>query len=383
MSLDLAFLGSKLSRYRNQFQASFDDVSSATGIPSDVLAGYENGSREPTGDHILILADFYKCDYKFFLSNEKLAPFEQTETLFRMHGDALSPADRWAIQEFLFLCECEETLLRMLPSTMSRQPFTFAKQGSFHKGHGKDAAAALRRHLGYAANEVGMDVFRDLRRIGLHVFRRQLSNSSISGLFVRHPFAGASVLINFSEDVYRQRFTAAHEAGHAILDDGKDTNLSFAQWNRKDLSEVRANTFASHYLMPPVFLNGIPAPSHWPTPKVLEWANRLKVSTTALSFALRDANLIVEHVSEMMRQVTVSQEDKRDAELPESLSPATVARKTDMLKRGLSSFYVNLCFEAYRQREISVGRLAEMLLVSPQEIHALASIYGEVLNHDD
>ena len=79
MALDLAILASKLSRYRGQFQATVEDVAAGTGIPVDVLAAYEDGTREPTGDHILIIADYYKCDYKFFLSNEKLAPFEQTE----------------------------------------------------------------------------------------------------------------------------------------------------------------------------------------------------------------------------------------------------------------------------------------------------------------
>src|SRR5438132_8834334 len=114
MSLDLTLLASKLSRYRAQFKATRADVSAGTGIPEETVLAYEQGTREPTGDHILIIADFYKCDYNFFVSNEKLAPFEQTETLFRTHGDALSAEDRWAIQEFLFLCDCEETLLRMV-----------------------------------------------------------------------------------------------------------------------------------------------------------------------------------------------------------------------------------------------------------------------------
>jgi len=202
MAIDLTILGSKLSRYREQFQATAAEVAAGTGIPVDVLSAYERGVREPSGDHILIIADYYKCDYKFFLSNEKLAPFEQTETLFRMHGDALSVEDRWAIQEFLFLCECEEYLMSIVP-VLNRRPFGFQKHGTHYKSHGIDAAKALRAHLTYQANQVGMDVFRDLRTIGLHVFRRQLSSSAISGLYVRHPFAGRCVLINFSEDIYR------------------------------------------------------------------------------------------------------------------------------------------------------------------------------------
>jgi Zn-dependent peptidase ImmA (M78 family)/transcriptional regulator with XRE-family HTH domain len=382
MSLDLAILASKLSRYRNQFKATILEVAGRTGIPVDVVLAYEQGSREPTGDHILIIADYYKCDYKFFLSNEKLAPFEQTETLFRMHGDSLSVEDRWAIQEFLYLCECEETLLSMVPM-LPRKPFSFSKQGQFFKGHGKEAALRLRSHLGYQSNEIGMDVFGDLRIVGLHVFRRQLSNSAISGLFVRHPFAGSCVLVNYSEDVYRQRFTAAHEAGHAILDDGKDVNVSFAHLDHGDLSEVRANAFASNYLMPPEFLRGIPDSREWSTAKSLEWASQLKVSTAALSFALHEAHLIDENMATQLREVAVPHDAKIDAELPANLSPASRARKMDMLKRGLSNFYVDLCFRAYHQGEISAGRLAEMLLVSPQDIHLVAVLYGESLAHGD
>ena len=153
MALDLAILAEKLSRYRKQFQAEVLDVSANTGIPVDVLSSYEAGKREPSGDHILILADYYQCDYRFFLSNEKLAPFEQTETLFRKHGEDLSPSDRWAIQEFLFLCECEESLMAMF-QPLNRKPFSFTKSGSFQKQQGKNAAAALREHLGYSANQV-------------------------------------------------------------------------------------------------------------------------------------------------------------------------------------------------------------------------------------
>jgi Zn-dependent peptidase ImmA (M78 family)/transcriptional regulator with XRE-family HTH domain len=382
MSLDLSILGSKLSRYRAQFNASVADVAAGTGIPSDVLQEYEQGVREPTGDHILIIADYFKCDYKFFLSNEKLAPFDQTETLFRMHGDALSPADRWAIQEFLFLCECEEYLLSLTP-VMARKPFVFTKNGAYYKRHGIEAAAALRGHLGYQANEIGMDVFGDMRTIGIHVFRRQLSNSSVSGLFIRHPVAGSCVLANYSEDVYRQRFTAAHEAGHAILDDGKDLNVSFTKWDRHDLSELRANKFASHYLMPREFLKSIPDSRRWTVEKALDWARRLKVSTSALSVALRDASLIDSATAKQLREVAVPRDAKIDAELPLSLSPAVRGRKLEMLKRGLSSFYVDLCFRAHRHDEISAGRLAEMLLTSPHEIHSVADLYGESLAYGD
>lgn len=112
MTFDLALFSSKLKKYRTQFNASPIQVATATGIPEDALAALENGSKQPTGDEVLILADYYKCDYQFFISNERVAPFEQTEMLFRKYGGEFSNEDRWAVQEFLFLCECEEFLLR-------------------------------------------------------------------------------------------------------------------------------------------------------------------------------------------------------------------------------------------------------------------------------
>ena len=103
MALDLELLASKLRRYREQFQSTISEVSSSTGISEDSLTVFENAEKQPNGDEILILADFYRCDYRFFISGEQLAPFEQTETLFRKHGEQLSKKDRWAIQEFLYL----------------------------------------------------------------------------------------------------------------------------------------------------------------------------------------------------------------------------------------------------------------------------------------
>ena len=78
----------------------------------------------------------------------------------------------------------------------------------------------MRRFFEYesGAPRVAMDIYRDFRSIGAHIFRRHLLNSNISGLFVAHPTAGACLLVNYDEDVYRQRFSVAHEMAHAIFD---------------------------------------------------------------------------------------------------------------------------------------------------------------------
>jgi Zn-dependent peptidase ImmA (M78 family) len=381
MAFDLQAMGSKLRRYRSQVKASLNEVSSATGIPESLLEDYEQGRSQPTGDEILIIADYYKCDFKFFISNEKLAAFEQTETLFRKYSDELSKADRWAILELLFLCECEEFLLKELPS-IHRKNFIFKKIGTYYKTHGAEAASALRNFLGYAPNAVAMDIYRDFRSIGCHIFRRRLTNSNISGLFVRHPIAGKCILVNYSEDVYRQRFTAAHEVAHAILDDDQDVIVSFTG-DKRNLSEIRANVFASQYLMPPDLLKMIPSPEKWDQQKAVEWASKLKVSTQSLGYALKDAGLISEKQEEEIIKAKVSAEMKNDPEFPMTLSPKMRQRREEFLIRGLSMFYVGLCFDAFDRGEISAGRLGEMLLTKEDELPALAEIYGRQIKHED
>lgn len=383
MALDLALIGNKIRRYRQQMKLPIQELSVATGIPAETLEQFEAGKREPTGDEILIIADFFRCDYKFFISNEKLAPFEETEQLYRRHGSDFSKTDRRNIQDFLFLCESEEYLIRELGRDKSRRPFTFQKSGTFYKAHGEQAAAALRQHIGYSPNQVGMNVYEDIRLIGVHVFRRKLGNSNISGLYIRHPIAGKCVLVNYSEDVYRQRFTAGHELAHTILDDEEDFVVSFVKWDKSDLVEVRANTFASRYLMPPEFLRSLPQAGEWTAEKGIEWAKKLRVSTQALSYALQEAELIDHNSAVQLKAARVPQEAKADPELSADLTNRSRVRKESLLELGLSEHYVELCFDAYNQGVISRGRLAEFLLIDDVDLQWVAELYGRSLAHGD
>ncbi|MEA5549714.1 ImmA/IrrE family metallo-endopeptidase [Anabaena cylindrica UHCC 0172] len=381
MPFDSVLFGSKIRKYREQFEKSLVEVESATGISEEILIALENGSKMPTGDEVLIFADYYLCDYQFFISEEKVAPFEQTEILFRRYGDEFSKDDRWAVQEFLFLCECEQYLLTCLPR-YNYQPFNFITEGTYYIGHGQECAKQLRRHRGYAFNAVPMDIYEDFRSLGFHIFRRQLGNSKISGLFIKHPTAGNCVLVNYNEDIYRQRFTAAHESAHAILDTDQSIVVSL-KTNTKELIEKRANTFASNYLMPPEFLQQIPDLRIWNSEKAVEWANKLKVSTTALANALKNANFISEAVELEIKSVRVPKYLKIDPELPETLPVGSRQRREELLKRGLSNFYVGLCFDVYEQGIISSGRVAEMLLSSKYELNEIASTYGRMIKYGD
>ena len=71
----------------------------------------------------------------------------------------------------------------------------------------------------------------------------------------------------------------------------------------------------------------------------------------------------------------VPRELKEDPELPSDLSPRSHERKEALLQRGLSDYYVHLCFEAYRESIVSAVRLSEILLLeSDVELREFAEL---------
>jgi Zn-dependent peptidase ImmA (M78 family) len=257
-------------------------------------------------------------------------------------------------------------------------PFAFKPSpNDLHKIQGPKAAAALRLALGHHGTQVPLDVYADFRHIGLHIFRRRLATSEISGLYIEHAIAGHCILVNYDEDIYRQRFSVSHEAAHAIFDSSDAVTVSYqrgsSRYDQQDLKELRANRFASCYLMPPEHLPNV---HRWDTQQAVRWAQALKVSTEALSFALLTARRIDEDTAKLIRSVRVPMADKVDPEAPDYLTPVQVNRRKRLLERGLSDYYVNLCFEAHHRGLISAGRLGEALLADHTEMREISFLYG-------
>jgi Zn-dependent peptidase ImmA (M78 family) len=380
VALDLKALATRLLQAREVLAYSIDDVCAATGLEHSRVDAIESGTQRPSGDEILILASFYDCDFRAFLDQDLPAPVQQTDILFRRYGETFSPEDRRAVQEFLRLCEMEAELESLL--NIEKRSFSTKTVGGFYKAHGEQASEALRRQLGYEDNEAPRDVYQDFRAIGIHIFRRKLENSDISGLYVQHPVAGHCVLVNYDEDIYRQRFSVAHEVAHAIFDAEDGVMVTYkpasSKYSPQDLQEIRANSFASCYLMPPMMLRKL---GRVDQSTALHWAQQFRVSTAALAKALKDINLIDDNEAAAIKSVRVPREEKIDPEAPENLSPVQRERRLALLERGLSDYYVGLCMEAHYRNLISTGSLVESLRVDFSELAAVAALYGRNVGH--
>lgn len=376
MPFDLELFSGKIRRLVSQLQVDIDDFSLGTGISLPRLRRILKADLEPSGDEVLIFADFFKVDFKYFISNQVQTAAEQVDILYRSHGSDFSPEDRWAIQEFLFLCECEAFVMEKL--LLKRNSFRFSPRGKYLKGHGEEAAASMRAFLGLSKNMVVADPYDTFRKLGFHIFRRRLTNSAISGLFVNHPWAGKCILVNYDEDIFRQNFTLAHEVAHAIFDYGDQINVSTETWKAADLKEVRANAFASNFLIPPSFLTGF-SNSSLSKEQIRTLALKLRVNVDPLLFALEGAKIITYSQRIELRGVRIEMSEKHDPEL-HGLTGRYRDGKADLFEKGLSSFYVRNCYNAYRSGFVSRGRLAEMLLCDDRELMELFRIFNFEIN---
>ncbi len=200
-----------------------------------------------------------------------------------------------------------------------------------------------------------------------------MESNNISGLFIKHPVAGKCVLVNYHEDLYRQNFTLAHEVGHALMDTHEDFNISYEQDNRGDYKEMRANQFASSFLIPEELITPLKGVS-FNDEVVKSLATKLKVNVQPLLIALKSQKIITEVQYKQYMALKIPQNLKTDFELT-NLSPNILKAKRTLLEIGLSSYYVNNCYEAYEKKIISSGRFAELLLVSNIELPSVLSMF--------
>lgn len=116
------------------------------------------------------------------------------------------------------------------------------------RSHGELAAQAFRTMAGIS--EPPSDLHELLEGFGFIVLEAPLPKE-VSGLYLRGRRGEVSLLIQPEEVDGRQRFSLAHELGHALLD--SETAI-VSEHGSTTATEVRANSFAGELLLPTVEL---------------------------------------------------------------------------------------------------------------------------------
>lgn len=379
MAYDHLIIAQKLLRSRNNMGLDKIEVSNLTGIDVDRIEALESGIVEPSGDEILILADVYKEDFRYFISNQNLSSAETVDELYRLNG-SITKIDKQAIQSFIFHSANEQSLFDSLGKKNEVFVSPSINNERVWKSDGIKVAQALRQFLGYKNMDAYRNLYCEFRRIGLHIFRVKLQDSNLSGLFVKHPIADKCVLVNFDDNLYRQNFTLCHEVGHALMD-GSNYNVSYQA--QKDYREYRANAFASEFLMPQAVIKQI-NPSSLTPENVVRYATQFRVNVQAFLIALENAGVITpdKRAEYDGMRLKVPRNEQVDYEL-EDLTDYLKDSYKMMFERGITPYYVRLCYEAYENGVITVDRMSEILDISLYELPSFLDTLKLKLNNGD
>lgn len=371
MAFDYAVLGIKLKNARESLSITPQESASRLQIGLQEYSDIEAGRYRITGDQLVLLSAMYCRDFRYFVTGDYPSAESQIQEMFRRNA-ALSKSDRIAIQEFARLCEYEDFLER---EVFQRQPVKIFNYGQYSFNHthfkrqGEEAASFERERLVLGKQPIE-NIFELIRTQGIHIFKRQLEDKNISGLYINHPVAGHCILVNYLDDLYRQNFSAAHEYCHALFDSSQGQEVTYLKSsNNGSELEWRANSFAGNFLVSKqrIELDYSPVDNYeaWVS-LIRQIAERFLVSSQVVIIRLSELKWIDKTLQQQLTQekrLIIRHDEKFDPEIPPTLSSGMRDKSTQIIRQGLSWHFIDLCTEAYRRGEITHHKLLDMLLL--------------------
>jgi Zn-dependent peptidase ImmA (M78 family)/plasmid maintenance system antidote protein VapI len=388
--LDAAQLGSHLRAARERRGLSQQAVADALSLPRTAVTNMESGNRAVSTLELTKLAALYGQSTAFFLS-----PNEEAEDLSIVLHRALpemagSPDIDHEIRRIIDLCREGAGLRSLLGQAIELTvPNYAARLSSVGDAirQGEAVAQEERRRLGLGIAPI-VNMAETISEQGIWTAATDLPDG-LSGLFVNHPSIGLAILVNVQHWPVRRRFSYAHEYAHALFD-REETVTTTRRENASKLVEKRANAFAAALLMPaegvldelrqldkgqPSRLaqiifdvagnKGIEAEIR-PRPgsqaityqDVASLARHFGVSYEAAVWRLKS----LDHISAAETAALMNQKEigKRYIKLFGYFDLLDEGEPRPLPEQELRSQLMRLTIEAYRQDEISRGRLLEL-----------------------
>ncbi len=169
-------------------------------------------------------------------------------------------------------------------------------------------------------------------------------DEDFDGMAVSYPDVKMIILAT-STNPARQRFTLAHELGHLLAGDDQGVHLDedvFSKAQRRDGSEIRANSFAAALLMPEQTLRERFSLAGASEESFAGLAFDLMVTPSALAFRMRDLNLIDAAMCERFKLLTAAKAASiigRGIEFGERVVAASTPRAPGLLVRDTYAAY--------------------------------------------
>ncbi len=390
--MDAVQFGRRLRAARNRCGLNQQDVADRLDLPRTAITHMESGRRSVSTLELVKLAEIYGCSEAFFFTTEADVETEDLSVVLQRTLPEIkqAPEVKTAVQRLLHLYEEGAVLRRLLDQTIEHVVPDYG-------AHMSGVADAIRQGEKVADDErhrmgLGKAPIRDIAKLisdqGIWTAAAPLPDG-MSGLFVNHPAVGLAIVVNRGHSDGRKHFSYAHEYAHALFDRDKSVTTTRRE-NSSELSEKRANSFAAAFLMPPAEIReqleqidkGHPnrykkvifdvagnAPIDEdirtkPSSQAITCqdaallADHFGVSYEALVWRLKNLNYINQNQAPtLIQQKAVGQ---RHLELLGIRKGFDESGSHEKPEQELRSQILRLAIEAFRQEEISRGRLVEI-----------------------
>jgi Zn-dependent peptidase ImmA (M78 family) len=249
------FLGFKLRKAREALGLTQASFARAVGLSSEYISLLEYGKRTPSFGTLQKISAYLNRDISYFFYEKPALPDGFT-VLFR--AEAVDDRSRKELQKFRRYCDdylrLEAVTERSLELAPLYGPAILPER----------MAEEERRRLGLG-NEPIRDIFALLEANGCRILRLPMPDESrVSGVFIYlEQKRAAFALINSSQALGRQAFSAAHEYCHYLRDRNDSPVIDSPDVFVDEYAslyhprEQFAQAFAAHFLMPPAKIKEI------------------------------------------------------------------------------------------------------------------------------
>jgi Zn-dependent peptidase ImmA (M78 family)/DNA-binding XRE family transcriptional regulator len=394
-------LAERLKAARENAGLTQQEVAEAIGVGRTAVVQIEAGKRAVTSLELAEMAQLYGRGISEFIEEK---PFEEDPLVALFRATPGYTEDR-ELRRHLLACVdlCREAAnLERLLSLGSPQLSTVnynleAPTGRWEAiSQGRRLAEQEHNRLDLGVSPI-WEIAEIIAQQGVRVAEYKMPDE-ISGLFFHGSGVGFAIVVNWCHHRNRRLFSYAHEYCHLLADRDRSGGVSHAG-NRQELSEVRANAFAAHFLMPEegvrAFLRSIgKGESSRQRLEVYDvWDHQVaaqkRTPTGSQELRLHDVVSLAHHFGVSyeaalyhLKNLKVLREDSFEylmgyKDAANSMARALrVAAWEEDIHWSLAEHVLFLGFEAYRREEISRGKLmelAEKAEVSREDVEAALS----------
>ncbi|QYX79019.1 ImmA/IrrE family metallo-endopeptidase [Streptomyces akebiae] len=349
----------RLTQARRLAEMTKKDVAQALGVTPAAVGQYETGVSRPRPDLIPRLAEVLGVPATFFLVGRPANRLDSSMAHFRSLRSTPKSQRERALAFAEQVWELTYALERRIQLPLVNLP-GFAG-GEVHPGAElpTDPAAAareLRRRWGMGDGPV-THLVRRMESHGIVVVMPPASDPSAATVDAFSTRAARPLVVltaNRADDVYRHRFTAAHELGHLVLH-GDATGDS--------RQEKEADAFAAEFLTPQGSILPL-LPKRMDLARLAELRQVWGVSIHSLVYRCRELGLISDATSSRAYQ-RLRALDGQPGFIPESVSNYS-GEQPSLLRQAFEL--------ACKEADLSVAALAHELAWTPKRVRELLDV---------